>query len=255
REVATKQGPIHALSISADGKQVAARSPSRGEITVWKLDEPGKPAQFADDGKGTLLAAFAAQGNELAKHQLDRKEASAVAALHPDGQTWALGLEGGVRLVGKIEGGLPGFRQPSTAIVFSGDGSRLAALGKDRKLYLWGLAKKELLREWENLPAGTALALSFDGSLIAVGGADGLIQVLDPRPGKRRLRLNGHLDAVHALAFAPDGKTLLSGGAESVARLWDATTGQEFRQLDGHRGPVLAVGFMPDGRRVVTAGA
>jgi WD40 repeat protein len=66
-----------------------------------------------------------------------------------------------------------------------------------------------------------SLALSPDGRLLALGTADGAVQLWDvARRKKLGLRV-GHTGPVYCVRFSPDGKTLASGGDDSVILLWD----------------------------------
>ncbi len=66
-------------------------------------------------------------------------------------------------------------------------------------------------------------ALSPDGRLLALAGADGSIPVLDAFTGKELAHFRGHTGVVNALAFAPDGKTLVSASADTTALVWDVS--------------------------------
>jgi WD40 repeat protein len=125
--------------------------------------------------------------------------------------------------------------------------------------------------------AATSVAYSPNGKLLAVGGADNQIRLLDAATGKEIRRLAGHqarsfspprnpkspLDLlvgsvgkgnVTTLAFSPDGKTLASGGWDDLVRLWDVATGKQLRKLDAHRAMVARVAFSPDGKLLASRG-
>jgi WD40 repeat protein len=125
----------------------------------------------------------------------------------------------------------------------------------------------------------TSVAWSPDGKLLAAGGADNQIRLLDAETGKELRRFAGHrprtfhpafnpkngaFDAlvdsvgegdVTTVAFSPDGKTLASGGWDETVRLWDVETGKERRSFLAHQdGLVAAVRFSPDGKYLASRG-
>ncbi len=71
------------------------------------------------------------------------------------------------------------------------------------------------------MPAAvTALAVSPDGSLVAVGLADGQVQLLERESGKLLRSLSRHIGGVIALEFSFDGRYLATGGADGVVTIW-----------------------------------
>jgi WD40 repeat protein len=74
-----------------------------------------------------------------------------------------------------------------------------------------------------------SLALSPDGSMLAITGSDrdSFIHLWDVTTGKRVGRFTGHLGgAATAMAFSPDGKTLASGGRDTTVLLWGVARGR-----------------------------
>lgn len=69
-----------------------------------------------------------------------------------------------------------------------------------------------------------SMAVSADGSSVAIGGTGGLLWVLDAETGERTANLLGHRGRVGGLSFDPSGGHLASISLEdSTLRLWDLT--------------------------------
>jgi len=100
-----------------------------------------------------------------------------------------------------------------------------------------------------------ALAWSHDGALLAVGGEDRVVRLLDSRTRRLEHALRGHADYVNAVAFSPDGRVLASGSADGTVILWDPRRGGRLRTLEGHAGEVWTVEFDRQGRALVSASA
>lgn len=99
-----------------------------------------------------------------------------------------------------------------------------------------------------------ALAYSPDGSILASGGDDAVVELHDVASGRVIRRLEGHKDAVSCLAFSPDGRTLATGSYDRTAKLWDVASGREKTTLTGHTNWIFAVAFAPDGASLASAG-
>jgi WD40 repeat protein len=130
------------------------------------------------------------------------------------------------------------------------------------------------------------LAWSGDGILLASGGADARVQVLDAdlavrasfaghtgfimemgwttkgrlvtssQDGAGRVWsltspraqavLVGHANLVPAMAVRRDGEVIVTGGDDRTVRVWDPDSGREIGRLLGHTQLVLSVGFVDD---------
>ena len=101
------------------------------------------------------------------------------------------------------------------------DCSKLLA-AQDKSVYPIVTGTWEPLPSWELPERITALAVSVDGSLAAVGLMDGSIRLFDVATGREISSLEGHAGVITALEFSPDGSILASGGRDGVVILWGA---------------------------------
>jgi len=91
------------------------------------------------------------------------------------------------------------------------------------------------------------VALSPDGSRVAVAVQDGIVRLWDlPRNKEARDRgewtqreLSGHTDAVVSVDFDPTGSILYSASRDGTVRLWDVDSGQVETELDAPGGTAL----------------
>jgi WD40 repeat protein len=151
------------------------------------------------------------------------------------------------------------------AVAYSADSKRVAiAVGPDQ-VEVRNTATGKLVTGPPPLDAQSTrtdwiggLALSADGSMLAVSGRDSHVSLWNLQDATVR-RLIGRIAqpssvSTQCLAFAPDGKTLLVG-ADSDLQLYDVATLKEVLPWPGHRGWVDYVTFSPDGKRLLTGSA
>ena len=106
------------------------------------------------------------------------------------------------------------------------------------------------------LAQATTLAISPDGSTLAVAERSGAVVLVDAARGAIRDRLSPSADdagPIESVAFSPDGRTLALGLREHV-RLW-AIDGRPRAvvRLPGHRGSVRSLAFDANGARLAGA--
>ncbi|KAL3488950.1 hypothetical protein BJX62DRAFT_239534 [Aspergillus germanicus] len=98
----------------------------------------------------------------------------------------------------------------------------------------------------DNISYPRAVAFYGDGTVLAVGGGNGIITLWDLNSGSLIRSLDGHTEAATALGFSVDG-LLASGSNDRTARLWNPESGQLLRTFEGFSAPVWMVGFAADG--------
>src|SRR5262249_27703416 len=107
------------------------------------------------------------------------------------------------------------------------------------------------------IPAGDALAVAMspDGSLLAVGQRNGNIDVLNTATRKRvGPSLRGHSSGVEDLDFSPNGQQLASVGDDGKLKLWTIGKEPSSREFWVSSDVLWGVRFSPDGSAVVSDG-
>ena len=92
-----------------------------------------------------------------------------------------------------------------------------------------------------------SVAFSPDGTTLATGTADGMLQLWHVAT-KTKLTTLGEPDyIVDAVAFSPDGTTLAAGMGDGTVTLWDVATKTHTAILVAGYGAASSVAFSPDG--------
>lgn len=98
-------------------------------------------------------------------------------------------------------------------------------------------------------------ALAASGDRIAVGYADGTIDLLRLGEQASVPEIKAHEGAVSSLAFSPKGDRFASGSLDGMVKLWDSNTRNLLCTLEGRSTKVLSIVFSPNGQKVLAAGA
>jgi WD40 repeat protein/beta-lactamase regulating signal transducer with metallopeptidase domain len=241
-----------ALSISPDGKRVAAAAGST--VRLWELNTGKEVALLgghwqapsaivlSPDGKTVVSWGFdrvvrrweAASGKALGAFAAPAR--TRLAAIRADGRIIALAnADNTIRLhdttTGKESRRIEGPRGGIAALTFAPGGKVLALRGNDNVIRLHDVARGTLERQITIQPANRRP----QGQFVLVFG------------GGRPSRGTGP-----GVAFSPDGRLVaapVAGGGERsrIIALIDAATGKQLRKIESGQ-PIASFAFSPDGR-------
>ena len=155
-------------------------------------------------------------------------------------------------------------------VVFSPDGTRIAAGDWDGKTTLWDINTGKALATYIHKSYVNSITFSPNGKLIAISSRDATATLWDVETGTTIFTIT-HQGSVTSTIFSPDGTLLATSSSDATATLWDIDT-EEIRWTfthekqeksvtfdSGHvetfnRGGIGDIAFSPDGKYFATAG-
>lgn len=143
--------------------------------------------------------------------------------------------------------------QSIQTIEFSPAGDALA-VAYSSVILLFDADSLDLLKTIDTKSRIDDMAWSPDGTQIATGRDDGLVQLWDATTSRNMASWSIHDWLVDGLAFSPDGALLASGSDRTIV-LTDVHTGQSVHMLTGHDQFVNDGSFSPDGSKLVSVSA
>lgn len=182
-------------------------------------------------------------------------------ALSPDGTQFIIAGQNNTVVLTDASTGkaIRSFKEHTDSVdkaVFLPDGKHFVSAGKDGRVILWSLTEG-LVRQWNLTGEVWALAISSDGRMIAVGGTDKIITLINLASGEVSGILAGHSNYISAVAFATSlGKAVLASSSyDGTARIWDINTGEVLTKLVGHSAEINDVVFQPNDKLIATSSA
>ncbi|MGD0006685.1 MAG: WD40 repeat domain-containing protein [Anaerolineaceae bacterium] len=114
---------------------------------------------------------------------------------------------------------------------------------------------KVQLSEAIQIPSGSinALALSPDGRLAALGGAETLVQIFNLATRKVSLNITSPSAQIRAMVFHPGNQFIAIAAGDNNIHVFELPSGKKIKSLEGHTGHIRALDMSPDGRLLFSA--
>ncbi|ORX34390.1 WD40-repeat-containing domain protein [Kockovaella imperatae] len=106
--------------------------------------------------------------------------------------------------------------------------------------------------------AVTACCFSADGSELISAGADGTVNIWDPKVGAHKSSFQAHRAGINDISLSPDSLYLATASDDNTILVFHTTSTSTarhptpLRRLVGHTAPVLSVAFSPKSNLVVS---
>jgi WD40 repeat protein len=144
--------------------------------------------------------------------------------------------------------------KPVRTIASTSNGSRLFFAGDDQKIWIRDSATGKTERGADFDAGVTAIAISPNDAVIAVGLASGSVVTIDAKTLETTSQLSGHTAAVQKVEFNTSGTQLISAAAGTV-RLWNLDAQAIAQSFSGDDNTIVDVAFQSDNKSIVTAHA
>ena len=225
-------GSVTSVAFSSDGLTVAAGT-FEGRLRTWQTD--GFVPTMNEPAHRDWISgiAYAREGDSIVVGSFDGSMSTWNPVTHSMMERWEA-HDGPVR-----------------AVTLSPDQDSIISVGEDGKVYQWDRGRREpqlLYTASDRLKAATA-----GGGLLAFGGDDRTIHILDMRRGELAHELVGHEGWIRALAMSEDVTHLVSGADDGTVRRWTIDDGT-FEVLGSHSSRVWSVAADPTGHVIASGG-
>lgn len=263
---------VTAVAVSRDGSRAASASRDN-TVVIWDTATHRKTAAFTRHAARIADIAFSPDGSLLATASDDKtaqifdtttgalrvritghSDQVTSVSFSPDGTLLATGSTDTTVRVWHTADGTPAAPARKHAdwvarAAFSVDGHTLVIACRDKTLVVEDLAagtQRTLIHP--TLPED--IALSPDGSLVAVGSADGTVMLWNTRDLTSTVLPRIQTGTVSALAFSPDGRQLATGSTDASIVLWDVARREVWASLVGSRYDVQSIAWRYDGTQL-----
>src|SRR5882762_3457553 len=227
---------VHPVAFAPDGRSLASGARD-GSIKLWDPERGVLVDTFLGHTGLLLTLAFAPDGGMLASGSWYPEYAI---------KLWAPPSQRASPISGLIAT-LTNHSSSINELIFTANGRLIS--GADTTARFWDALSGRFLGAINAAASVPTIALSPNGQLLALPGANHTVKIYRTSDGVLLQTLVGHTQDITGLAFSHDGTLLASGaffdGNNDVIKLWNVSNWTLVRELSGPFlfGPFMAVNF------------
>ena len=241
-----------------DGSAVHTLEGLAGTVSSVAFNRAG--SQIATTGADQIIRVFDVSSGKLLHESGPAKSPLTAVIFSTDGKDVLAGTELGDITAFSLADSLKPrslSKRPETvrALATTSDGTSILFAGDGKQLWVRDSSTEKTDNAAKFEAAVTAVAVSVNNAVIAVGLATGAVAILDAKNFTQTDLLVGHASPVRRLAFSTSGTHLVSSSTDGVVRLWDLKAQAIAQSFSGEGSLISDVAFQNDNASIVTSQA
>lgn len=137
------------------------------------------------------------------------------------------------------------------SLAFDPKGELLAS-GGFREVKLWRRPRMSVKAQWPQEAPLTAVAVSADGALAALGDENGKVRIIEVATGSTKQTIAAHAAPVTGLAFSADNVVVYSASSDKSLKVWNIASGAALGSTAQTATPIHALARVKGGEWLVT---
>lgn len=226
---------VLAVALSPDGRRIAV-SLFNDTVEIRMLDASASPIVLRGHENAAFALAFSHDGKRIAVGSRDRT----LRIWNSDGMGAPVVLRGHAGSIRTID--------------WSIDDQRILVATTRGRAKIWrtdGSTEHVLIESGAGAVAMSA-AWNAAADRIALGMADGSLEIWDRAGTRQEIVLRGHSDRIMGLDWHRDGKHIVTASRDKTVRVWNIANPDRKIVWQGHLDGVEQAKWSPDGRRVAS---
>ena len=135
------------------------------------------------------------------------------------------------------------------SVAASPDGSKLAASGKDPRIFIVDIRERKIVRTLEGHTDGVPFVKFAQAGRLISASDDKTLRLWDTDTGKLLKTVAGHESLINAFAISPDGRWLISVSSDDKIKVWQLPGLDPAKDLGVTATGGAAVAFLPGDNR------